>query len=74
MLTVGTRAPSFIIFTNSCPRSDPVFTSSLSKSPVEICVKLYLATILSHKVPLPLPGPPILIQIDYDSTIFFSIS
>lgn len=63
-LTVGTKAPSFIIFTSSWPRSDPVFTSSLSKSPVEMCVNPYFATILSQRVPLPLPGPPILFNID----------
>lgn len=65
-LTVGTRAPSFIIFTNSCPRTDPLLTSSLSKSPVEIWVNSYLATILSHKVPLPLPGPPKFNLINYN--------
>lgn len=34
------------------------FTSFLNKSPDDRCVNPYLATILSHWVPLPDPGPP----------------
>lgn len=40
------------------PVSVPAFTSARSKSPADRCVSLYLATILEHCVPLPLPGPP----------------
>lgn len=39
-------------------RSEPVFTSARSRSPVERWVNPYLAMIFSHCVPLPEPGPP----------------
>merc|ERR1712046_473631 len=43
----------------SCfPLSEPDLTSSLRMSPDERCVKPYLATIRSHCVPFPQPGPP----------------
>ena len=42
----------------SLPRADPDATSARNKSPDDKWVKPYLATIFSHCVPLPLPGPP----------------
>ena len=42
------------------PLSDPDDTSALKRSPLDKCVKPYFSTILSHWVPLPLPGPPFL--------------
>lgn len=43
----------------SCwPLGEPDATSALSRSPEERWVKPYLATIRSHWVPFPEPGPP----------------
>jgi hypothetical protein len=60
ILTKGTSSPFSIISVSSFPRSDPDATSALSRSPVDRWVKPYFCTILSHWVPLPLPGPPML--------------
>jgi hypothetical protein len=47
----------------SClPRSEPDCTSLLNRSPVDRWVKPYFATILSHCVPLPDPGPPVCVK------------
>ena len=43
---------------SSLPLAEPEATSALSRSPVDRWVKPYFSTILSHWVPLPLPGPP----------------
>ena len=57
-LTNGTRSPFSMISVSCFPRSEPDLTSSLRRSPDERCVKPYLATMRSHWVPFPHPGPP----------------
>ena len=52
----GTSLPSFMMAASCLPCSDPLFTSSRSRSPADRCVQLYLAAMRSHWVPLPLPG------------------
>ena len=58
-LTSGTSSPFSIIWLSFCPRSEPDCTSFLSRSPVDRWVNPYFFTILSHCVPLPDPGPPV---------------
>lgn len=53
-----TSPPFDIVSWSSLPFGDPDATSARNKSPVDRWENLYLATILSHWVPLPQPGPP----------------
>merc|ERR1719158_2133036 len=55
---MGTRSPLVMISVSCFPLSDPLWTSALRRSPLDKWVYPYLATILSHCVPLPDPGPP----------------
>ena len=64
--TKGTSSPASIIAWSSLPFALPDATSALKRSPEEKCVKPYWATILSHWVPLPEPGPPAHILGDLD--------
>ena len=57
-VTRGTSSPFSMIAVNCFPLSEPDPTSSRSRSPEERWVNPYLATILSHWVPFPHPGPP----------------
>lgn len=56
--TKGTNSPFCMISTRFLPLGVPAWTSALSRSPVERCVKPYFSTIRSHCVPFPEPGPP----------------
>lgn len=58
LTSMGTSFPSFMICSHCCPSSEPDLTSSRNRSPADKCVWPYFATIFSHWVPLPLPGPP----------------
>ena len=58
LVTIGTSWPAFIISVAFLLISLSDLTASLNKSPVLRCVNPYLATILSHWVPFPHPGPP----------------
>lgn len=53
-----TSPPFDIVSWSSLPFGDPEATSARNKSPVDKWENLYLATILSHCVPFPQPGPP----------------
>lgn len=53
-----TSPPFDIVSWSSLPLGEPEATSARSKSPVDKCENLYLATMRSHCVPLPQPGPP----------------
>ena len=57
-ISPGTSAPAFIMLLIISPFSEPLATSSLSKSPADKCMKPKLATSFAHYVPLPEPGPP----------------
>lgn len=56
--TRGTSSPRSMTAVSCWPRAEPDWTSSRSRSPDDRWVKPYLATIFSHWVPLPEPGPP----------------
>mmetsp|Transcript_24927 Transcript_24927/g.78928 ORF Transcript_24927/g.78928 Transcript_24927/m.78928 type:complete len:221 (-) Transcript_24927:217-879(-) len=56
--SMGTSLPSFIRVAHMVPISEPEATSSRRRSPAERCLWPYLATMRSHWVPLPEPGPP----------------
>jgi len=58
LTSCGTSLPSFMTLSSCCPVAEPDLTSSRSRSPADRWVSLYLATMRSHWVPLPLPGPP----------------
>ena len=58
LLTRETSSPFSMMAFSSLPLGEPDATSSRRRSPEDRWVKPYLATILSHCVPLPLPGPP----------------
>ena len=57
-ISPGTRAPAFIMLLIISPFSEPLATSSLSRSPAERCANPCSATSFAHYVPLPEPGPP----------------
>lgn len=48
MSSLEINFPSFMMPSSYFPSLDPVFTSSLSRSPVERCTKLYFLTRTSH--------------------------
>ena len=54
----GTKSPFSMTALSCLPISEPDLTSSRRRSPEDKWVNPYLATILSHWVPLPHPGPP----------------
>ena len=58
ILTSGTGIPWLMIWKSCFPLSLPPSTSFFRRSPLERWVKPYFATMLSHWVPLPDPGPP----------------
>ena len=57
-VSVVTNWPAFMAASRAFPFSDPDATSALRRSPEDRWVKLNSATIFSHWVPLPDPGPP----------------
>ena len=55
---IGTNSPRTMMAFNFSPSSDPDATSSLNKSPDEMCFNAKAVFMRSHCVPLPHPGPP----------------
>lgn len=53
-----TKSPFFMVSWSSRPLAEPEATSARSRSPVDKCENLYFATMRSHCVPFPQPGPP----------------
>lgn len=55
---MGTSSPRSMMAVSCLPRAEPDSTSARRRSPVDKCVNPYCATMRSHCVPLPEPGPP----------------
>ena len=61
----GTSSPAFMYFWAASPISVPRAAASRSISPVEMCGSPYAATMRSAWVPLPAPGPPSRIDVQF---------